>query len=710
MKKCFVALFIAAALLLTACGGNFPHENSAGELQNIDSEMAGTVFSTQHISGPGEGYFVSDIARCGDNFAVLYKTTDGVCACYFFDTDKNSLNKLDNAPEHGVEAISGTNDGDVCFLCIDEDGNYLLHIVSDVREPSTIEIQPKVYEDDIPIDFIAVGSGYIIQTTSFITAVDKQGVLVANIGNYNGLAALFYSGGKPVIAFCEDNRQLDRGGETKLVVLDDNFRTEATYKLDHYYTAFFDLFDGNLLARSGNTIYLINYEKNSREAYIDRLLSGLNETAMLHIGADRFLAKDGGAVKLVFKAEGKGGGVLTLATYGKSFMLNHIVESYNSSGHGYKISLKDYADYDVSTTSNAGLTALNADILSGNGPDILDLSCFSADQLGSKGILEDLKPYFGLSKNISYDMLVPSVVSAFEYKDSLYRFIPFWGIHIMVGDSNITGSQKQWSLEKLAELSRIYSAEELFGSDMTRQDLLRYIAIYGDSYLYDRENQTCHFTDGELSLLLELSKGLPEERKTVSDELSRIYSGEQTLCFRSASYNGILALSCLSAAFDGNEEFIGFPLKDGGRVAAIPEYSFGILTGSNSKDGAWDFFEFLMSDEYLSELSEKDSFSIVDSVFKTQLDKQETLLLAQETPLTLVTANCSIEVNVDPHEIKMALISLVDRIDCAATCDDAVFNIITEAAGPYFAGDKTADDVAAVIQSRIVVYLAEQYA
>lgn len=163
-----------------------------------------------------------------------------------------------------------------------------------------------------------------------ITRKSVNSLVRKNIGNYNGLATLFSAGDKPVIAYCEDNRKLDQDGETKLVVLNGNFRAEATYKLDHYYTAFFDLFDGKLLARSGNTIYLMDYEKNDREAYIDRLLSGLNETAMLLIGADSFLAKDAGTVKLVYKGmNATTGGILTLATYGNSFRLNRIVEAYN---------------------------------------------------------------------------------------------------------------------------------------------------------------------------------------------------------------------------------------------------------------------------------------------------------------------------------------------------------------------------------------------
>ena len=40
--------------------------------------------------------------------------------------------------------------------------------------------------------------------------------------------------------------------------------------------------------------------------------------------------------------------------------------------------------------------------------------------------------------------------------------------------------------------------------------------------------------------------------------------------------------------------------------------------------------------------------------------------------------------------------------------NDAIYNIVTEEAGAYFAGQRSLDDVAAIIQNRVGLYVAEQ--
>ena len=41
-------------------------------------------------------------------------------------------------------------------------------------------------------------------------------------------------------------------------------------------------------------------------------------------------------------------------------------------------------------------------------------------------------------------------------------------------------------------------------------------------------------------------------------------------------------------------------------------------------------------------------------------------------------------------------------------CDKAVFDIVQESLGPYFAGDRTLDETVALVQNRVGLYLSEQ--
>ena len=49
----------------------------------------------------------------------------------------------------------------------------------------------------------------------------------------------------------------------------------------------------------------------------------------------------------------------------------------------------------------------------------------------------------------------------------------------------------------------------------------------------------------------------------------------------------------------------------------------------------------------------------------------------------------------------------VNSAAVAGSYDEDIMNIITEEAAAYFAGDKTADEVADLIQNRVTIYLGE---
>ena len=52
--------------------------------------------------------------------------------------------------------------------------------------------------------------------------------------------------------------------------------------------------------------------------------------------------------------------------------------------------------------------------------------------------------------------------------------------------------------------------------------------------------------------------------------------------------------------------------------------------------------------------------------------------------------------------------NLIDQTTSVFTFDESLMNIVNEEAAGYFAGSKTLDEAAAMIQNRASLYIAEQ--
>ena len=67
------------------------------------------------------------------------------------------------------------------------------------------------------------------------------------------------------------------------------------------------------------------------------------------------------------------------------------------------------------------------------------------------------------------------------------------------------------------------------------------------------------------------------------------------------------------------------------------------------------------------------------------------------------------EVTAATAEEAAELTAYIDGITVCGIPDDFIYNIVEEETARYFAGDCTAEDAARMIQSRVSLYLAEQY-
>ena len=293
----------------------------------------------------------------------------------------------------------------------------------------------------------------------------------------------------------------------------------------------------------------------------------------------------------------------------------------------------------------------------------------------------------------------------------------------MCGDSQVVGSTSGWTIDEFLEFAQNYTPTELFGPDMTKYAFLQLILAFGESKFFNYETATCNFNNEKFVEVLNYSKLLPDQ--SVDDgyqDEARAYCGYQKLLFGTWGEYLILDVLINNAIFADRTNYIGFPSSVNSGIAALPVIHLGISSSSAEKESAWSFFQFLLSENYQSSFMELNGKEYKGRwqlpgipVVKKNLDKRVDYWMSMysEKPAELGTFSGGsviiIEGKTANETTRAEAMALIEKVSCIYKPNEEIYSIIMEVSMPFFAGDKTAEEVANLIQSRVSIYLAEQY-
>ncbi|MGI5977592.1 MAG: hypothetical protein ACOX68_07860 [Candidatus Limivicinus sp.] len=341
--------------------------------------------------------------------------------------------------------------------------------------------------------------------------------------------------------------------------------------------------------------------------------------------------------------------------------------------------------------------------MSGNTPDIFDLSYFQANHLAMSGKLQDLKPFFEHDSEISYNDLIPSVAKALEYRGGAYVICPTFGINSLCTNSQIVNSENDWSLNKLYELIEEYGSTTVLGPEFDRHMFWEYVLTYAHNWLIDEDAAECYFDSDDFINLLKISSKFPSEFiDDSSHSEGRVYMGEQM--FVSGQNVTLMDLAFKNSLFGGTEIYLPFPAGENNGLAAYPFFRLGMSSASKNAEGVWEFLKFILINDgffygipnYQPHLSE---------YYKAGTNLEfPTYKLAAKYDGSVVEIESS-EIN---DETVNMMAKLIERIDCIYDYEAALYNIIEEETQAYYAGVRSAEETARLIQSRASIYISEK--
>ena len=420
---------------------------------------------------------------------------------------------------------------------------------------------------------------------------------------------------------------------------------------------------------------------------------------------------------------------LTLACLYLDYNLRSQIVRFNKNNPDYRIVVKDYSEYATDDDSNAGLTKLNTEIISGNVPDIIaNETGLPLAQYASKGLLEDLWPYIDADPEYSRDKLMAQPLNAAQTDGKLYRLPLDFGVTTAVGLGKVVGEYTTWTLADVNDaLSKLPEGATVFNKYYTQAEMLQYcVAMNAESFM-NWQDGTCSFDSDEFRALLEFVKPFPTDYDWQSDsddyesDYTRLKNGKQLLY--PTSLSGFSDLYYTFAALNNDIRFVGFPREDGSSGNAFnASCTLSISTTCKDKSGAWAFIRSTLSDDYQKDLW---NYPIVKSAFEAKA--QEAMTQEYETdadgnqildddgnPIPISNGGMSygdepmIELYAVTQEQYDAVMALIDSTTSFVDYDQNVLSIISDEAAGYFAGSKTVEEASKLIQSRVGLYMQEQ--
>ncbi|MCI8801107.1 MAG: extracellular solute-binding protein [Lachnospiraceae bacterium] len=403
------------------------------------------------------------------------------------------------------------------------------------------------------------------------------------------------------------------------------------------------------------------------------------------------------------------------------------VVRFNRINEKYRIVLKEYYNYEnhENFTLEDALARLYADLVSDHCPDLLEVTGLNLTQLAAQDVFQDLSPYLEQSSVFGPEDFVSEILDTYTFDGTLVTIPYAVFLETVMGNAGQIDPEAAWTPENVIALADANPDAELFdGAD--RNDIMNFLMEYGENAFVNWNTGECSFDSEQFKSLLEFVKRFPETVEYDPDRPStpsRIQSGKVLL--KTVELYNFDTIQIDLETFGSDAVCIGYPTAEGGRHAMTAIFSYAITSGSKNKDGAWTFIESMLSEEGGSNgmgfpsVKQRLENCLEDAVaVKYMLDEKGEIYLDENGEPVVIGNTSSVQYgdgwsytyHTATREEAELILSLLSNACPSFTFIDSgneIRSIISEEAAAFYAGQKTVEETAKVIQSRAQLYVDE---
>ena len=401
----------------------------------------------------------------------------------------------------------------------------------------------------------------------------------------------------------------------------------------------------------------------------------------------------------------------TAITLGTMFLEPNVqseIMKFNRSNDKYEIKVIDYSELYPGDGLEEAKKQLDMDIISGKAPDIINVDG-NVKKYVDKGIFLDLTPEFDKGGALEGIELLPNIAEMMKYDGKMCTFMPSFKVATCAVRAKFAKGKGSLTYKELDDLIKSNGTdyETAFGSNHNKSYGNLLMPHYADKCI-DWNEKKCDFKNPEFIEFLNFINKFPDKASGHSNlaEIDKSYAEDKGIYYRELFSNLNEYARLKQLVFNDDIELVGYPNNSRENIASINGELYAVNSNTAHKDIALEFVKELI-------LSDKDDsysgFSTVKQKFEEELqeatkeksDDDESAQLWDQINHVMVKMKPLSQEEVSKfYDYTVSINSL----DCM---NNEITNIIAEEASAFYCGQKTAEEVADIIQNRVTVYINE---
>ncbi|MBQ8297748.1 MAG: extracellular solute-binding protein [Ruminococcus sp.] len=385
---------------------------------------------------------------------------------------------------------------------------------------------------------------------------------------------------------------------------------------------------------------------------------------------------------------------INVAVNYKYDIMSQAAARYNNSHDDSRIQILNYSRYNTEDNPTGAAEQLRLDIISGEIPDIIDVSMIDGLGLEKFGMYTDLYPYLDADEELNRDSFIPSILELNEKDGKLYSMpVTCNTFYVYAGKSKFLSDYSDWETEDIVGINKQYPDKLLYGHCSNSADILFQTFDINDFIDYD--TYTCNFDSEEFIDILEFCSQYPVEGEYNTATTENIRNDRALV--------GMLKLLSIDEIPQEFNEMFG----DEEYTLIKTAYNFGsrfaVTENCWNKDYAWDYIkEFYNQEAFIKNLDNSEMIEAIP-LTKPQFDAQVEYLQSIDD-----SSDNIFNKPVTDEEADMIYEILCNGKECVQNDNFDIYLICYEETQRCFNGDISPKECAEMIQSRVGIYLGEK--